>query len=301
MPPSPTTARRIAVIGTPGAWSTEQLADAVAERTGSRILVDIERVGFDLAAGTATHDGADLLSMDAIIVKKLGRTYSPVVLERIEMLRHLEASGVRVFSRPDPIHRAVDRLSCTLTLRRGGIPLPDTFITEDPQAAFDAVGRFGKAVLKPLYTSKARGMELAEAGNGTASVIERFRADGNSIIYVQKFVESPGRDLGIVFLGGEYLASYARVSKEGSWNTTTRCGGRYAPADPGPELIALARRAQDLFGLEFTCVDVVETCAGPKVFEVSAFGGFRGLSEACGLDAAALYADHVVRRLGAAS
>ena len=33
------------------------------------------------------------------------------------------------------------------------------------------------------------------------------------------------------------------------------------------------------------------------VFEVSAFGGFRGLLDACGVDAAEAYAAHVVRVL----
>ena len=59
----------------------------------------------------------------------------------------------------------------------------------------------------------------------------------------------------------------------------------------------MAHRAQALFDLDFTCVDVVETAEGPMVFEVSAFGGFRGLQEACGVDAAGAYADHVVHTL----
>jgi len=33
---------------------------------------------------------------------------------------------------------------------------------------------------------------------------------------------------------------------------------------------------------------------GPIVFEVSAFGGYRGVKEGCGLDAAALVTDHVI-------
>ena len=67
--------------------------------------------------------------------------------------------------------------------------------------------------------------------------------------------------------------------------------------EPGQDIIDLAHKAQALFGLDFTCVDVVETTDGPQVYEVSAFGGFRGLLEANGLDAAALYADYVLRKI----
>ncbi|MFP4049030.1 MAG: ATP-grasp family protein, partial [Desulfovermiculus sp.] len=48
------------------------------------------------------------------------------------------------------------------------------------------------------------------------------------------------------------------------------------------------------FDLDFTCVDVAETADGPLVFEVSAFGGFRGIWEAQGIDAASLFTSYVL-------
>jgi ribosomal protein S6--L-glutamate ligase len=44
-------------------------------------------------------------------------------------------------------------------------------------------------------------------------------------------------------------------------------------------------------------VDVAETADGPVVFEVSAFGGFRGLKEGCAIDAAQRFVDYVIERL----
>ena len=93
------------------------------------------------------------------------------------------------------------------------------------------------------------------------------------------------------------MATYARVNNGNSWNTTINSGGKYEAYEPSPEIIQLARRAQEPFGLDFTCVDVVETNNGPMVFEVSAFGGFRGLLQANEVDAASLYADYVLGRL----
>ena len=105
-------------------------------------------------------------------------------------------------------------------------------------------------------------------------------------------------DLGVSFLGGKYLATYARQGSGASWDTTTRTGGRYVPHEPSQEIIALAHKAQALFpDMAFTCVDVVETPDGAAIYEVSAFGGFRGLLDACGLDAAAAYADYVLEQI----
>ena len=158
-----------------------------------------------------------------------------------------------------------------------------------------AVGRYGEAVFKPLFTSKARGMTVIAEGPAAREAVEAFHAE-NPIMYLQQMIELPGQDLGIVFLGGEYMTTYARCGT-GAWNTTTESGGRYAPAVPSPEALAVAQKAQALFDLDFTCVDVVETAAGPVVFEVSAFGGFRGIQEACGLDAAAMYTDYVMEKI----
>jgi ribosomal protein S6--L-glutamate ligase len=118
------------------------------------------------------------------------------------------------------------------------------------------------------------------------------------MIYLQQKLELPGRDLGLLFLGGEYLGCYARVGQKSAWNTTIDSGGHYEAAEPDAALIELARRAQAPFAMDFTTVDVAETAAGPVVFEVSAFGGFRGAKEGLGINAAAAYAEYALRQLG---
>ncbi|MFH1020389.1 MAG: GAK system ATP-grasp enzyme, partial [Pseudomonadota bacterium] len=210
----------------------------------------------------------------------------------------LAERGLPVFSNPFSIIRVLDRLTCTITLQLAAIPMPPLTITEDIDAAMDAVATYGEAVFKPLYSTKARGMIVLRPGRETRTVIEKYKA-AHRIMYIQKKIELNGRDLGVVFLGGQYLTTYARTCRNDSWNTTTASGGRYQPHEPPKEIIALARKAQAPFDLDFTCVDVVETDEGPRVFEVSAFGGFRGIQEACGIDAARHYADYVCGRIGA--
>ncbi len=289
---------RIAVIGIADGWSTQRLLDAVEAKTGYRRLIEMQDVVLDLDAGRLIHERLDLAELDAVIVKKIARDYSPDALDRVEVLRMLEGYGVRVLSRPDAIFSLIDRLSCTVKLRLGGIPMPPTTITESVDEAVAVVRRYGAAVGKPLFTSKARGMKVFDAskdGDELRPRLAAFAAD-NPVMYLQKLIEHPGRDLGVVFLGGEYLATYARVSG-GSWSTSTSKGGKYEAHTPSAEVIELARRAQALFDLDFTCVDVVETPTGPQVFEVSAFGGFRGLLHACEVDAAARYVDYALATL----
>jgi ribosomal protein S6--L-glutamate ligase len=257
----------------------------------------MERVSARLDEGRVLSGEHDLCALDGLIIKKVGAEYNAHMLDRLEILRYVEERGVPVFSRPISILRLLDRLSCTVTLSSGGIPMPPTEITENIEQGTAAVQRFGQAIVKGLYSTKARGMIVLSADDPELEAkLGAFRAADHPVMYIQKMLELPGRDLGISFLGGQYVGAYARVKGAGAWNTTINSGGHYEPYEPSPQIIELAHRAQALFDLDFTGVDVVETERGPMVFEVSAFGGFSGLRDACNVDAAARYADYAVER-----
>ncbi|VAX13663.1 Glutathione synthase/Ribosomal protein S6 modification enzyme (glutaminyl transferase)-like [hydrothermal vent metagenome] len=294
---------KIGIIGIPGKWSTETLADSVAAKTGFRLVVDMQRVVLELEKqkpGRLFYDGQNLCSLDALIVKKISTIYSPNTLDRLELLRIAERAGVKVFSRAENILRLIDRLSCTITLKNNDIPMPETCITEDIETAIVAVENFSSAVFKPLYSTKAQGMCVIESNENKSLIEQQVRNfhSHNPMMYIQKKIESLSQDLGLVFMGGKYQGAYARISKDNSWNTTIDSGGHYADCQPGDDIIALAERAQAPFYLDFTTVDVAETEAGPIVFEVSAFGGFRGSLEGGGIHMADRYVDYVLLNLG---
>lgn len=291
---------RIAVVGVPGGWSSEQLADCIADRTGFRLIVDFESVVTDLERGRVTYGDWDLGELDGIVIKKIGKAYSPHMLDRLDVLQYLADRGVRVYSSPASIKRLLNRLTCTLTLARAGIPMPPTCVTENIEEAVRAVRRFETAVFKPLFSTKARGMQLLHGDDPELQdKLRSITEAGHPLLYLQKKVELPDRDLCFVFVGGRHIGAYARVKQAGSeaWNTTTRSGGHYEPQASTPDLVELAWRSQALFEMELTSVDVVETRTGPVVFEVSAFGGFRGLHESSSIDAAGIVADHLISKV----
>ncbi|TDO98949.1 GAK system ATP-grasp enzyme [Marinomonas balearica] len=290
---------KIGVIGTPGKWSTEVLAERLKERTGYSLVIDMKEVELRLDTNQLIYRGVDLSQLDGLIVKKISEVYSPATEDRIHMLSHMENLGIKIFSPARSMGKLINRLSGTLALQAGNVPMPKTRITESEEQAFTSVREFGSAILKPLYSTKARGMEILTADDSDEKVKETLKAyrQANSIFYIQQTVELDGRDLGMVFLGGEYLCTYARVGNKDSWNTTINSGGKYELFEPTPELIELGRQAQGCFDLSFTTVDIALTNQGPVVFEVSAFGGFKGALEGCNIDAAAAYADYVLKEV----
>jgi ribosomal protein S6--L-glutamate ligase len=288
----------VGVVGLCGGWSSEALADALEVRTGYRRVIELDRVVADLACDRILFEGEDLCALDALIVKKIGADYGPDMLDRLELLRLVESRGVRIHSPPERILRMVNRVSCTTTLAAEGFPMPPTVLTEDFAEAERAIRTFGEAVLKPIYSTKARGFRLLSAGDDLKTELEAHRSEtGHPLFYIQKKLDLSGRDLGVVFLGGRYLGTYARVAGEGQWETTIHSGGRYEPFEPDDAIVELARRAAVAFGLTLTGVDIALTSDGPVLFEVSAFGGFRGLREGLGIDAATLLSDFVLAEL----
>ncbi len=290
---------KIGVIGIPGKWSTEVLADAVENKTGFRLVIDMADVSLDLENNTLVAGDNNLCELDGLLVKKISAVYSPTTLDRLELLRVAEQAGVRVFSPALSMLRLIDRLSCTVTLRNAGIPMPDTRVTEDIAVAMQAVRDFGSAVFKPLYSTKARGMTVIDAAQDDDELERSIRdfSANNQMMYIQRKINLPGRDLGMVFLAGNYLGTYARVPQGEAWNTTIHSGGRYAAHTPSDDVIELAHRAQAPFNMDFTTVDVAETDSGPIVFEVSAFGGFQGTKDGIGIDAAAMYVEHALKEI----
>jgi ribosomal protein S6--L-glutamate ligase len=288
----------LAVVGQPGAWSTERLADALRAAGANAAVVDLAACSLRLPDRRLFHLGRPLEGLDGAVVKKLGDTADGwSVQERIGMLRHLEASGVPVLSAPDHLHVAVNRYRMTCELVRAGLPVPPTTVTEDIDEAADAVARFGTAVIKPLFTSKGRGMRRLEPTRDLRGELEAHRDSGLGPFYLQRFVKHPGRDLGVAVLDGRCLGAYWRVAAGEQWMTTILSGGRYEKAEIAPEIADMAVVAARHFGLIFTGVDLIEDSDGRfSVLEVSAFGGFRGLLNGCGVDAAPRLAEVVLRR-----
>jgi ribosomal protein S6--L-glutamate ligase len=257
----------------------------------------MSQVELRLDTNQLMYQDLDLMTLDGLIIKKISEVYSPATEDRIHLLSYAERAGVKLFSPTASVGNLVNRLSGTLALQQGNIPMPRTRITENPEQAFATVREFGSAILKPLYSTKARGMIMLTKDDSDEFVrdaLEEYRQN-QSIYYIQQTVKLDGRDLGMVFVGGEYLCTYARVGNKDSWNTTINSGGKYEMFKPDAELIELGRRAQSCYDLSFTTVDIALTDQGPVVFEVSAFGGFKGALEGCDIDAASVYADYILQ------
>ena len=289
--------KRVMVAGTPGAWSSETLAGALRDLGTDSFVANTSELVHDLESGEVTRGGAPLGQLDAVVVKKLGDAYDHSTENRLLVLEEIERGGVTVFSSPRCMRDAVNRYRMSFLLRAAGLPMPRTRVTESTEAALSVVDEWGDVVLKPVFTSKGRGMVRLRSRSDAEPELAAWQMASRGPMYLQEFVPNAGRDLAVAVLGDEVVGSYYRVAEAGEWMTTTSAGGHYEPAEITRDVQTLALEAARVFGLAFTSVDMVESDGGWLVYEVSAFGGFTGLRDACGVHGAALYARYVMEML----
>lgn len=287
---------RVGVIGIKGAWSSEIIKTTLESDPNRNISVEIMEISnlvFEVSSSKVFYGKKDLECYDFIVIKKLGK-YAPKILEWLDILSVLEARGQRFYSSPQKLKVMISRIGCTRLLAANQIPMPDTIITEDVKLGRDWVVKKKGALFKPNFSTKARGMQIIKASNKVTDKLEDILED-YSLLYLQELLELPGKDYGVVFIGSEYIGTYARVGKKGAWNTTTADGGHYEEHEPSNEILSIAKKAQAVFQLDFCCVDIAETNKGAVVFEVSAFGGFKGMLKGANINMAERLAKYILK------
>ncbi|MHB1130927.1 MAG: RimK family alpha-L-glutamate ligase [Chloroflexota bacterium] len=270
---------RIGVVTSdPGGWHTNQLLAAVKGVGRGEVVSPLSvSVRID-GRGAAVNFGDELASsFDALLLRGLDSQGLPDF--QLEAYHLMEDSVPVTVNRVGPILTALDKCRTSFVLRQSGLPTPATLVTQSQQEAEAAVEEYGEAVLKPLYGSL--GEDLARVSPGVAAneeIARMLRAFG--AVYVQQFLPPGGRDIRAFVVGGRVVAAIYRVARAGEWITNVFRGARTEPVHLTPALDALAVRATQVVGLDYTGVDIIEGPEGPMVLEVNGTPSWMGVDKA---------------------
>jgi tetrahydromethanopterin:alpha-L-glutamate ligase len=281
------------VVSDPEDWTAVALK-ASFQRKG----VETFDLNFSHLAASIDHkfslmsNGVNLLELDGLIVRDLGRRGAHDVAFRFETLQALEELGMQVINPSSAIAKAANKFATSLALMRSGVPTPHTTITTDTEVAQEALGSYGKAVSKPLFGYKGRDIELL-----IASDLQRLEniMQRQGLVYLQEFIPSPQpRDIRAFVVGNRLMGAIYRVAPPGQWISNLARGGSAAPCEITAELEDLSVRAAQAVGVSYCGVDLLETSQGLKVIEVNGTPSGRGLFEAIGVDVTEAIAELVL-------
>lgn len=273
----------------------------------SRVRVEEKQIFAALERRAIPYDRLDERALSAEITGARAWPYAAVLNRSISNTRSLyvahlfEAQGCMSFNSSRVIATCGDKLLTSLALVAAGIPTPRTSVALTPEAALPAIERIGyPVVLKPVHGSWGR--LLAKIGDREAAeaVLEHKQALGSpihSVIYIQEYVDKPGRDLRTIVVGDRVICAMYRHSEH--WITNTARGGSTTVCELTPDLVELSLRAAQAVGGGALAIDMVERPDGALlVTEINHTMEFHGMVAATGVDVADALVGYVQQAAG---
>ncbi|WP_067503750.1 RimK family alpha-L-glutamate ligase [Actinoplanes sp. TFC3] len=216
----------------------------------------------------------------------------------------LEAAGVTTLNSAKASEICGDKWQTSVALREAGVPTPHAALALTPEAALDEIAEMGyPVVLKPLSSSWGKRVSLIRDADAAEAVLEHCAALPSPqahLIYLQAYVEKPGRDIRVVVVGDQAVGAIYRSSK--GWRTNVAKGATTTICDLHGDLADIAIGAARAVGADIAGVDLVEDTDGRLlVLEVNSGVEFAGLQRALGegCDVPGKIADLVIERAGA--
>ena len=239
------------------------------------------------------HGDRELTSINLCFLRSFGPGSCDQVTKRISMMEHLEFSGTLVVNPTHAYRKVRDKYSTICTLAGAGLPIPRTYVTEMSHWAYRASRGFKQIVYKPIAGSLGFGSMRFSNPDLAFNAYKTLERWGHPL-YIQEYLEKPGRDIRAFVIGETILASVYRIAPPGEWKTNVAQGGQTQTIQLPEELQELALRATKSLDLLYAGVDILETERGPVLLEVNGSPSWQGLQRATGVKVAERLVQFVV-------
>ena len=285
--------KRIGIAVTdPGDWTAIALNDALVKASTRPVVFRLHDVTTSIQEHNRLYAGnTDLESLDAVIVRDVGGGSSSGgggsedMPYRLDVLCNLERSGVKVVNPPEAIRTAANKHMCSYLFREHGLPTPDTILTTNLDAALDAIRDWGRAVVKPIFGFKGMDIHCVVDDEHSVKLLGSV-IDTRGVLYLQRFISNPGRDIRVFVVDGDVPAAIYRLAPPGSWINNLSRGGSHKRCEVTDEIAGLAIDAAQAVGAVYAGVDLIEGEDGLQILEVNGTPSGRGIYEACGVNVA---------------
>lgn len=308
-------------ITDPEDWTARALISAAKEKGFSPLVLDLRkaevRISLGISEPAAQFKAGEILlsDLDALIVRDVGAGVFEGVSFRFDILRELEEEGVAVINSPEAIQNAANKYHASYLLARAGLPVPETIAVQSVEAALKVISGFGDAVIKPVFGYKGKDIarvkdweiQFSDRKTGPAPVEETLEKllEEKGMLYIQEFIENPGRDIRAFVVGGTAIGAIYRKAAAGSWVNNLSQGGSSDRCVLTDEQKEIAERASLAIGTTFAGIDIIEgpedldenknkkvkgQCnenrKGPRILEVNGTPSGKGIFDAWGINPA---------------
>jgi len=261
-------------ITDPEDWTARALIDSARKNGYSPSILDLRnaevRIGSGISEPVSVFKAGEILlpDLDALIVRDVGAGAFEGVSLRFDILRELEEQGITVINSPEAIQNAANKYHASYLLARAGLPVPETIAVQSVDAALKVISEFGDAVIKPVFGYKGKDIarvkdqeiRFSDRKIEPVSVEETLQKllEERGMLYIQEFIENPGRDIRVFVVGGTAVGAIYRKAAPGSWVNNLSQGGSSDRCVLTEEQKEIAEKASLAIGATFAGIDIIE-------------------------------------------
>lgn len=264
----------------------EKFILAAARKRGIKIqLIDIREEVFNPVCYRANFDIA--LERSVSTVKGLYAT------------RFLESLGITVINSSKVAVICEDKFFTSLALQEAQVPTPQfalVFGIEQAKEASKQLGGF-PVVLKPNLGSWGRLLAKVNDADCLEAIIEHKDVLGSpqqKVIYIQKYLNKPGRDIRAFVVGNEAICAIYRNSLH--WITNTARGGVATNCPLTSELRSISKKASKVVGGGILAIDIFETEKGLSINEINHTMEFKNSEAPTGVSISGAIVDYCIKK-----
>ncbi|MBC7459551.1 hypothetical protein H7200_02460 [Candidatus Saccharibacteria bacterium] len=260
----PTYYNRILIVG-----SDAEAAGAVllADAAKNHGLIPLFRL-------TTDPDVVDRINDSQFVVYRINPTTYKNFVKILSRVNQLKADKLR------GVLDAFDKNTTATILIGGGIATPMSW-----SIGHDDVIEDFPVVIKIANSNQGKGVALLHSTEDFAAYSREFPDE--KIFLVQEYIKESGASDKRIFVSGDrVVGAMRRTSTSDDFRANLHLGGTADAYDPTEQEKAMAIKASQLFRLDFSGVDIIDSHRGPLVLEVNSSPGF-AIGEVIGIDVAA--------------
>ncbi len=200
-----------------------------------------------------------LTSYDAYVLKTVSDGPGLTLLEAAE------AVGIPTINNSRAIRLVRDKAVAVAFAQAKGLPVPLTYFVGHPRALVKVPHEAYPVVVKPSNGTSMQDIHLVR----TSEEMAKLQLDDTSYYLAMRYVENTGYDIKLYVTGQEVHAITKSSPLHGS-----------IPEGEIPvsrEMLKLAQRVGQVFGLDLYGVDVLETAEGLMLVDINDFPSFYGV------------------------
>ena len=241
-------------------------------------------LGFsDRGIGLSANSDLFLQNLPDVVLARVPSVAADHVLN---VIRQLEAMGVRCINSSAAIEANRNKIRCYAALSARQLPIPRTVLVQPQSDGDQKAQQFERVmalvpgapwILKLPSGSKGQGVMLVESVRSLRAMLDTFATLGQEIL-VQEYLAGTGAaDFRVLVVGGRAVAAVRRRCPVDEFRANVALGGKGQMIELDARLRWLAEQAATTFGLEIAGVDLSKVGDDYSILETNSCPGTLGM------------------------